>query len=110
MGVDFDWDRFLATAFWPLVAGSAAAFCFLAILAYTHLRSRALIDLLRRAVIKREKQEEMKRRIGTAPLLPRYQRFEKGLRDLLAREGLQAPPPPPPPAPAPAKTSPGGAR
>lgn len=91
-------ERFLATAFWPLVFGGLAAVCFLGILAYTHLRTRALLDLCRQAVKLREAQEEIKKRIGTAPMLGRVQQFERGLRDLLAREGLRPPPPPPPPA------------
>jgi len=91
-------ERFLATAFWPLLFGGLAAFFFLGILAYTHLRTRALLDLCRQAVKLREIQEEIRKRIGSAPMLVRTQQFERGLRDLLAREGLRPPPPPPPPA------------
>ena len=104
MGPD-DFDRLLATAFWPLVFGGLAAFLFLGLLAYTHLRTRALLDLCRQAVKLREAQEEIKKRIGSAPMLPRTQKFERALRDLLAREGLK-PPPPPPPAQAKSGTAP----
>ncbi len=100
-------ERFLATAFWPLLFGGLAAVFFLGILAYTHLWTRALLDLCRQAVKLREIQEEIKKRIGAAPMLPRAQKFEKALRDLLAREGLHPPPPPPPP---PAKAGPSPAR
>lgn len=100
MGFDGDWERWLATSIWPIAAGGVAVFLFLSLLAYTHLRSRALIGLLRQAVVLRERQEDLKKRIGTAPLLPRFQRFEKGLRDLLAREGLRPVPPKPPAPPA----------
>jgi hypothetical protein len=96
VGPDFDLEQFFITAGAPAVAVAAAVFSFFALLAYAHLRSRALIDLLRQAIALREKQEDMKKRIGTAPLLPRFQRFEKGVRDLLAREGLRAAPPKPP--------------
>lgn len=91
-------ERLLATALWPLFFGGLAAFLFLALLAATHLRSRALLDLCRQAVKLREAQEETRKRIGAAPLLPRTQRFEKAVRDLLARDGLRPPPPPPAPA------------
>jgi len=95
-----DIERFLSTAFWPLVFGGLAAFSFLGLLAYTHLRSRALIDLCRQAVKLREAQEEMRKRMGSAPFLNRCLRFEMGVRRILEREGLRpAPPPPPPPAP-----------
>src|SRR5437588_3395876 len=33
--------------------------------------------------------KKKKQRNGNAPLLPRYRRYEKGLSDLLAREGLK---------------------
>jgi hypothetical protein len=103
VGPDIDFERLLATASWPVFFGGLAAFFFLALLAYSHLRTRALIGLLRQAIALREKQEEVKKRIGTAPLLPRYQRFEKGVRDLLGREGLRpAAPKPSTPAPKPA--------
>ena len=101
MGLDFDVEHFLATAFGPIVFGALAAFFFLALLAYVHLRSRALIGLLQQAVALREIQEEMKKRIGTAPLLSRFQRYETSLRQLLAREGLSPVPPKPPAKPAP---------
>ncbi len=101
MGPDFDLEQFFITALGPVFAAGAAVFSFLALLAYSHLRSRALVDLLRQAVALREKQEDMKKRIGTAPLLPRFQRFEQGVRHLLALEGLR-PAPPKPPSPKPA--------
>ena len=105
MGPD-EFERLLATAFWPLVFGGLAAFSFLGLIAYTHLRTRALLDLCRQAVKLRETQEDIKKRIGSAPMLPRAQKFERALRDLLAREGLKPPPPPPPPAPAKGGTPP----
>ena len=106
MGFEFDLEHFLETAFWPLFWGSVAAFSFLTLLAHSHLRNRALVTLLRRAITLRQKQEEMKRRIGTAPLLARYQRLEKGIREILAREGLRSPAlPVPPPTPAPGRPS-----
>jgi len=102
---DVDLEQFFIAVLGPAAAVGIAVFAFLALVAYTHLRHRALIDLLVRAVALREKQEAIRKRIGTAPLLPRFQRFEKGVRDLLAREGLR-PVPPKPPAPRPAGPSP----
>ena len=75
----------------PLLFGIGAGLLFLRLLAHTHLHDRALLELCRQAVALRERQEGMEQRIGTAPLLPRYRRFEKGIRDLLAREGLKLP-------------------
>lgn len=75
----------------PLAFGLLAAFFYLRLLAHTHQVDRALVDLCRRAVALREKQEEMQKRIGTAPLLPRYRRFEQGIRALLAREEMKPP-------------------
>ena len=79
---------------WNLIAvflGLLAGFLFLRLLAQTHLRDRALLNLFHRAATLRRKQEEIERRIGTAPLLPRYRRFETGLRAILTREGIQPP-------------------
>ena len=83
-----DLERLIMAASGPLVFGGLAAFFFLSLVAYCHVKRRALVELLNQAVALREKQQELKNRTGEAPRLEGARRVEKGVRALLAREGL----------------------
>ncbi len=93
-------ERLVSEYLAPLLVGGLAVFCYLALLARTHLKARLLIDLYREAGRLRKKQEEIKNREGDAPHLQKYQRLEQGILKLLDREGLRPAAPAPVPAPA----------
>ena len=82
-------ERLVSEFLAPLVIGGLAVFCYLALLARTHLKARLMIDLYREAGRLRKKQEEIRNREGDAPHLQKYQRLEQGLLRLVDREGLR---------------------
>lgn len=95
-------ERLVSEFLAPLVIGGLAVFCYLALLARIHFKTRLMIGLYREAGRLREQQEQIKMRVGDAPHLQKYQRLEQGILKLLAREGLRPAAPPAAPAPAPA--------
>ncbi len=90
---------FLKAAWAPLILGAAAAFAYLSVLAFTHLRIRRLLDLYRRVL---ELQDSHERRREREPLsalkAPMYRDLAARLRDMLLKDGLRSGPARPTPS------------
>jgi hypothetical protein len=77
---DVELARWAGDLIGPLLLAGAAAFSYLALLAWEHLKIRALVELLRAAAARRRRGEG-------AP--ERLRGLEEGLRRILEREGVR---------------------
>ena len=89
MDIDSWIDRLTVDVLAALLVGIVAVAAWLALLARAHARARLLVGLAKECRRRRLAQEEIRRRVGFAPQLARYERLELDVLKRLEREGLR---------------------